>query len=218
MLTVSPIKNKRNLEDQININHREQKKIESEIDRLRSLLKDKKIEGYLLETKKEGISLLTANDKIGKYKFLTQKLTLEKLKITMYPIWLSLRCTHPKWSTDILSLNLIKSNYGESEYIEILIDGISKYLNCTFLDARKIIEDNDISIPFIYSNDYKLNSNLRINFNLSQPIDKCEHQKKVYYLKYSDDENMMINTANIKFILVVPNNIDQEVEFNYFND
>lgn len=209
---LSPIATTLSVEDQIKLNRDEQRKIEYEISTLKDLLKEKKLEEYLLNTKTKGPVLLPTDNHMGKYQFLTQVLTINKLDITIYPIWLSIGCTHPKWSNDIMSINLLRSVTEDTDDMEVLIDGISKYLNMDYFEARKFIQKNELSIPVLYSTDYKLDSNLRINFDLSEPIEPYEHRNKNYHLKYTDDDNMMINTAEIKFILVVPFNYIESVD------
>ena len=197
------------IEEQISINYNDQKKIKYEIDMLKELLIEKEIEGYLLQSKIKGISLLASDNNIGKYKFLTEKLKLPNLGITMYPLWLNMCCTYPKWSQDILSLNLICGDESGEE-TEILIDGfynLSKKhnLNWSYNKILKLIKKHDIIIPMFYCIDYKNNSNIQINFTLSEPIEIYEHNMKDYLIKYTNDDDMMINSVKIKFILIISN-------------
>ena len=193
-----------NLEEKIKENYKQQIKIEREILLLQNLLKEKELEGYLLNVSVDGPTIIPTDNKIGKYKYLTEPLQLDELNIRMYPLWFDINCTHPKWSKDIMAVNLIKNRYNNQEDMEILINGISEAFYCSYSKAREAIIDNDLSIPNLYSSDYIVNSNIIIDYDKSEPITKYEQDIKNYHIRYTTDDEMMINTAKVKFILVVP--------------
>ncbi len=204
MIYIDDPENTDNVEVEIQNNLEEQKYIEKRIDLLKDLLKEKKIEGYLLEAKRTGPQLLSTDARVGKYVYLTETLTLDKLKVSMYPVWLSIGCTHPKWSRDIMSINLIRSRYNYGEEKEILTDGLVRDLGCSYEESRKLIKKHDIFIPTVYPTDYKLNTNIEINFGLSEQLEPYEHHNKEYHFEHTNDNNMMMSTARVKFIFVAP--------------
>ena len=169
---------------------------------LQNLLKEKELEGYLLKVSTEGPTIIPTDNKIGKYKYLTEPLNLDDLNIKMYPIWLSINCTHPKWSHDVMAINLIKNKPNED--MEILIDGMVDLFYCSYSNAKEVIINNELSIPNIYSNNYTVNSNIIMDYDKSEPINEYEQEIKNYHIRYTTDNEMMINTAKIKFLLVVP--------------
>ena len=190
------------LNGKIEDNYNTQRKIEREIFMLQNLLAEKELEGYLLNVSLESPTIIPSDNKIGKYKYLTEPVSIDDLNIKLYPLWLSINCTHPKWSDDVMALNLIKNRYNHKEDIEILIDGMSELFYCSYSDVRNVIINNELFIPNVYSSDFVLNTNIIIDYDKSEPIDKYEQEIKNYHLRHTTDEEMMINTAKIKFILV----------------
>ena len=173
-----------------------QQRIKDKIKRLEVLLEKTKVNKFLLENKKP--QLIIADRCLGKYQYLTERIIINKLNITLFPVWLSIPCTHPSWSQDIMMVNLI---YEDT--IEILIDGLYQTFQCSYSECRRLIVDYGLLIPIFCSMDYLSGTNIIVNFENSQEISALEHKKKNFCLRtILDDNNMMITTAKVKFVLI----------------
>ena len=167
-----------------------------------------------MSLKLESPIIVPADDSMKKYRFLSEKLVLHDLGIVLHPLWLSLECTYPRWSKDFMSINIV--NYGSYENgkgYEILIDGFYKILNCDYSKCRDIITENRLTIPVTLVFNHVLDSTLKINFSCGEKMTQNEHLKKKYYISCSDDEDMMLNTIKVKYILLVSVDYSTEIEF-----
>ena len=185
--------------DLLTINQQKQDKIKRTIQKLENVLQKTKITGFLLESSQKGPKLIVADRLLGKYQYLTERVIIPKLQVTLFPIWLDIPCTHPSWSKDIRMVNLI---YEDTQ--EILIDGIYRTFQCSYSKAVELITLYQLSLPIFCLVDYLVGTNIIVDFEASEEISASEHKKKRFCLRnVSDDQEMMINTARVKFILIV---------------
>ena len=185
--------------DLLELNQQKQEKIKKAIEKLENLLQKTKITNFLLESSQKSPKLVVADRLLGKYQYLTERVIILKLQVTLFPVWLKIPCTHPKWSRDIMMVNLI---YEDTQ--EILIDGIYQTFQCSYFKARQLIEEYHLFIPIFCLVDYLVGTNIVVDYDRSEEISSSEHRKKKFCLRnsYHDDE-MMINTAQVKFVLIV---------------
>ena len=187
---------------QIKLQRERRKTIGHEIDKLKELLKNIQLDEYLLENKLYGPKLLAVNKELGKYRYLTEPLFIDNLNITLYPIWLSLKCVHPKWSQDVMSLNIISYSSDLLGEQEILIDGLYHLFN-NYKKTKNFIEYNELTIPIFYPHEYIINSNIIINFNESTLLKSYQFENMNFISWNTSDSQMMVNVIKSKFILII---------------
>lgn len=209
-----------------NIN--KQEKIKSKIFKLEVKLKELQVEEYLLHLSTKIPIIISCNDQIGKYKYLTCPLSLslsnpvnnisnpvnnvvnKVINMIIYPIWITMECTYPKWSRDINSLNIIRyKDFNTGKGYETLINTLSNTLNLSYNKARKMIKTHRLSIPYIY----EIPNTCIIDFSQGKPIEYYQHKNNTYYLQYTDDKDMMMNTVKVKFFLITTPNTKNFIDF-----
>lgn len=201
-------------DDKIQVIIEKQAMIKEETTKLKEELQKAEVEEHLLRQKLNSPILVPTDEKIGKYRFLSEQLSLPELGITLCPVWLSTECTYPCWSKDFMSLNIVNyEDFDIGKGYEILIEGISKGLRSSYSDSIQMITDHKLYIPNTYHFNYVLDSNIRIDFSTGIPIKYHQHRNKKYHLSCSDDENMLLNTVKIKYILVLPYNYSSQIDF-----
>ncbi len=186
--------------------------IQEEMEKLQKILDQSKLEEHLLNLKLVGPIIVTADESINKYKFISEPVTLEHLGIVLHPLWLKLECTYPKWSKDFMSVNIIQYDSSlEGKGCECLIDGLHDSLNWSYQKCRDIICDHELSVPITFIYNYTLDSNIKIDFSTGEKIKGNEFKRYQYYLSCSDDENMLFNSVKIKYILLLPLNYSSQI-------
>ena len=204
------------IEEKIRLEKNIQADIQAKISKLEQQLTASRVKEHLLNLKSMGPVIVPSDDQIGKYKFLSQPLFLPSLGIKLYPLWISNECTYPKWSKDFTCLNIVDYEvFNHGKGYEVLIDGIQNSLYCTYSESQKFIKEHNLTIPRTYHFNYTLYSNIKIYYSKGVPIEYHQHKNKNYHICCSDDENMVLNTSQIKYILVLPSNYSHV--FDYFD-
>ena len=183
----------------------QKKQIKDKITHLNDQLNNLEIDEYLLNIKSESPKLIFTGKNIGKYRYISEMVYIDHLKLYLYPVWLQIECTYPKWSRDYLSINLVQYyDYLEGVGYECLIDGLVSGLGCSYETAKNIIIDENLNIPPTFIFDCNIGSNFIIDFDSGIPVSRGEVSKQSYHLTVTDDENMVSNIAKIKYILILP--------------
>ena len=143
-------------------------------------------------------SLILADDRTGKYKFLTSEtdVVLSKLCIRLVPVWIYLECTYPSYCQDIHMLNIVRPKPNSSQ--ENIISAISESLNISYIKAEQYVKDNKIEIPFTIPSDFIPITNVNIDFSAGNPMDDRNID---YFMKINEGDNT-INTVEVKYLLV----------------
>jgi hypothetical protein len=196
------------IQDQLDLNQNAQRSIKKDISELTIKLDQLKLEEYLLSHKLDSPTILRSDEYISQYRYLSEPVTISELGITLYPLWLKMECTYPKWSQDFRSINILEYTYFDSgKGYEILTDGLKFITGESYKTCRNFVKTNKLEIPSLYCYDYVLNSNIKIDFSQGEPLDYYKHRQNSYSLARSDDKNMVVNVAEIKFILLVSSDL-----------
>lgn len=186
------------IEDEIRKSRQRVIEFQENINHLNELIEREKLKQYLLRIKANGPSIISATDKIKEYQYLSKKITLATLGLTMVPIWITRECIYPRWSREVCSLKLLDFDIQLEKNREILSESISNALFIDYRDAEEIVLQYKFKLSLFYGYDYHENHNIRIDFS----------QGEIY--ENNDDilTDYMLNTVDIKYILVYPTTYD----------
>ena len=203
----SNVKVKSSIHDIIIKNGEKRRALQEDIKKLENMISDLELKNSLLIFCMDTPCIIYSNNDIGKYKYLSRPLDINcgyDNNITLIPFWIKLECTYPEWSNDVTGINIIKNDINVAgKHFEILIDGLKEALGWDYRDIKNLIRNNNLSIPGLYTYDYVIGSNIKINYSdgIYLPFEK--HLKNKYYMLTTDDTNMMINTVEVKLFLVL---------------
>ena len=181
--------------------------VKSNITILKTQLEALYLKEYLLKLKpiRSGnshciVKLISAQEDLQDYKYITKAVTVSELNISLYPLWLEMICFHPQWSTDIFSVKLqTLSPDSNSRDKEVLVDAIANTLNISYDEADKIYCYNSPRLPRILYSDYYNTNNFIIDYDKAELLEEDEYQNITFGLS---SDNRMINTIKFKYILI----------------
>ena len=178
------------------------------IERIKGIIKDLQeiqvkleLNNYLLSLSNKTPIIVSCSDEMGKYRYLSEPIHLYDPGIIIYPFWVELECTYPAWSKDPTSFNIVKyDDFKKGKGYETLINSLVQTLEIDLSQARNFIRLNDLYLPMVWSYDLRLGSNLQVDFDKSYPVDEYSGN---FYMKFTDDANMVMNTIEVKYLLVI---------------
>lgn len=193
----------------------EKDNILDEMEQLKTNLDQLELNEYLLTLKLDSpLIICSTDDKIKKYKYISKPVHILDLGLSLYPLWIQMECTYPEWSNDFMSINLINyKDYQTGTGFECLIDSITEGLNCSYRFAQNLILDENLTIPITFIYKCVLGSNLLIDYNNGLKISNYECDKHKYHITCTTDENMVSNTVKIKYVLMIPFNYSNQIDF-----
>lgn len=190
------------IQEQINKNQELQRNIQKEIQTLQYNLNQVKLEEQLMYFKIIGPHLVQANSSVSKYQYIYKSVSIPQIGISLFPVWLSLECTYPRWAKNINAINIVVC--GNDHQYEVLIDGLHKSLGCAYEQCGDLVKTYNIKIPSTFITGKLSSDNVSIDFSKGSALDFDEHKRKNYYIINSEDDDMVINQVKIKYILSMP--------------
>jgi len=183
----------------------DKKDISFQIEKLRKDLEKAELEEYLCNVKLRSPKILPLDNRLRSYKHITEPIHLQKIGIILYPIWLDIICYYPRWSNSLYSVKLQYLDNTVEKDKEVIINAISKTLSCKYDSAYKLFKDNKISVPKVILSDYRDTDNIILDYSVGELI--CNKEFKDIYFGI-DDSDRMINDISIKYILVLPDDLN----------
>jgi len=174
-----------------------------DIEELKEKLKDLEVKEKLLESNPPVI--VFSDNRVGKYRFISEPVVLEDLQLILYPIWIDLECIYPRWTTDFLAVSIVDyMHFKTGKGYECLIDGLVNGLACSYTTARKLIIEHELTVPITFTYNCVVGSNMNIDFSTNMEISDIELNKHRYQFRSSSDSDMVSNTMRVKYILILP--------------
>ena len=170
-------------------------------------LNSEKVNRRLTLVKHQGPRIIGADELMSSYRFLDEALEIPHLGVTLYPLYVEMECTYPKWAQKVDALQLLPFKQSAKE-MEILVEAISNCLNISIDEAQAYISKHKLRVPRVLVGTYET-KNLDIDFSIGEPLENDYHQtdQSDDYSFGLDDDQIMKNRVTVRMLLVVPNHL-----------